>query len=328
VKQIKIHFVGNFTSNDGVDLIRGLGWDEGTLACTRHCWVWAIYCRLKMRGFPVSFSYGLEPDAINVVHGTIAHQLLQSSDLKDCYIVGIRADFRPFPYGQLEIVQNKHSAGGRRIYMPHFPQPGLLARASDRKGVVNVCFSGRMQNSGIDPDQFSRDLEAMGCHFVFKGEGQWQEMQDVDLLVGIRSLSKEPHHSKPPSKLFNAWLAGIPFIGGYDSAYEQVGTPAENYLRVATYEELLESIKRLKNDPALYQRLVAAGKKAGESYTPDKTTDRWIDFFETQVAPEYAKWVQGNSRLHTLAYVKSIVFGLEQWLRKKMRRKRISSNVK
>jgi hypothetical protein len=283
---------------------------------------------MKMKGWPVSISYELEPNCINVVHGQVARRQLSASSFRKYFIVGIRADFRPFPYGQFEIVQNKHSEGKNCIYMPHFPQPGLLARASDRKGVVNVCFSGRMQNSGIDPDQFSTDLEAMGCHFVFKGEGQWQEMQDVDLLVGIRSLSKEPHHTKPPTKLFNAWLAGIPFIGGYDSAYEQVGIPGENYLRVASYEELLEAIKRLRDDVQLYCNMVDEGLCAGAGYGAEKTAERWESFFKEQVCPTYRLWKQGSMRarmkgqcISAQFFMQEGVLTLARRLSRKVRRK-------
>lgn len=305
---IKIHFVGNFTSKDNLQELQSLEWEDGTIACTRHTWVWPLYCQLKMRGFPVSLSYRLESDAINIIHGPIARQLLQVSDLKKCFIIGIRADFPPFPFGQFEIVQNRNSEGGRRVYMPLFSQPGLMVRDPSRGKAVNVCFSGRMQNSGLDPDEFAKDLLKIGCQFHYKGEGQWQEMQDVDILIGIRSLSKKAHHSKPPSKLFNAWLAGIPFIGGYDSAYEQVGMPDENYLRVSSYGELLESINRLKNDADLYQSLVVAGKEAGEGYTPDKITDMWLEFFENKAIPRYQEWASGGRKIRWRSSVNSLRF--------------------
>ncbi len=291
--QVNYHFVGNAASGDVLDELRALKWEEGTLACCDHAWGWPAYCQLKMRNWPVSFGYELREGAVNVIHGQIARECLTAGDLRRHFVVAIRADFRPFPFGQFEIVQNQRYAGIRCVYMPHLPQPGLIRRDRNRDSVSNICFSGQIENS-IDTSILKRDLEQMGCRLVFREQGQWQDMHDVDVLFGIRAFSEEPFHSKPPSKLFNAWHAGIPFIGGYDSAYEQVGVPGENYLRVSSYEDLLTAISRLKEDSDLYQRLVRAGKEAGKQYTPERTTDRWCSFFKDSVDPRYFDWVNGR----------------------------------
>lgn len=293
MQDIKVHFIANPAVSDDLGALRSLAWEDGTIACTMHSWVWPVYCRMKMRGGNVSIGYALEADAVNFIHGQNARKLLSSNDFRKYYIIGVRADFRPFPYGKFEIVQNKHTAGRHRIYMPHLPQPGLVVRDADRE-VVNVCFSGRVQNS-IDIGRLEGDLQKMGCQVVFKGVGKWHEMSDVDILLGIRSFSKDSHDTKPPTKLINAWLAGIPFIGGYDSAFDQVGTSGENYLRVSSFEELVDSIETLTTNESLYQQLVDKGKKAGEAYTVDKTSDLWVRFFEEQVTPSFELWRSGPS---------------------------------
>lgn len=126
------HFVGNASSGDDLDEIRALKWEEGKVACTRHTWVWTLYCQLKMKGWPVSFSYELLEGAVNIIHGEIARWQLKAYDLIRYFVIGIRADFRPFPYGQFEIVQNKKTCAGRRIFMPLYPQPGLVMRDPTR----------------------------------------------------------------------------------------------------------------------------------------------------------------------------------------------------
>lgn len=292
---VRIHFIANSATGDNLDTLRSMEWDQGTVACTRHTWVWAVYCQLKARSWNVSLGYGLEPDAVNVVHGQTARRLFNGRDFHTHFIVGIRADFRPFPYGRFEIVQNREAEGGRKIFMPLYPQPGLVPRDPARQGVENVCVSGRLQNS-IGLEELRGALEAMGCKLVFKGEGHWQEMSDVDVLLGIRTFSKELHRTKPATKMLNAWLAGIPFIGGYDSAYSQTGTPGRDYLRVASFEELLEAVWRLASDPELYGQLVGNGQRKVQDYLPERITDQWGDFFEQQVFPEYEAWSEGQSR--------------------------------
>jgi hypothetical protein len=224
-------------------------WEEGTVACMMHAWVWPLYCRLRDRNLSVSFSYSLLPDAVNFIHGEVARYQLSATDLRRHYIVGIRADFRPFPFSNIEVVQNKLSVKGRAFYMPHFSQPGLLPRGAKRNVVENVCFSGQIENFDVDVQRFEHDLAKLGCRFVYRKVGEWQDMEDIDVLLGFRSLSRENYNTKPPTKLFNAWLAGIPFIGGFDSACEQVGTPGKDYIQVYTYEELIRMIARLNREP-------------------------------------------------------------------------------
>jgi hypothetical protein len=291
---MKLHFVGNTGSNESLEDLRSLPWDKGVVECCRHAWVWPLYCQLKSRGMQVSFSYDLEPEAINFIHGQVARLYFKSLDFSKYFIIGIRGDFKPFRYGPLEIVQNLNCLGARRFYMPHFPQPGLCKRNPARRVVENVCFAGQVNNS-IDTRLLAKDLEKIGCRFVFKNEGEWQNLEDVDILLGVRSFSKYPYYSKPPTKLFNAWLANIPFVGGYDSAYEQVGRPSLDYLRVSTYDELLSEIKRLKNDPDLYKSLVEEGQKASKQYNEDRISNEWKEFIENKAVPLFYKWKRTNS---------------------------------
>lgn len=311
---IHYHFIGNAESNDSLETLCELEWEKGTIACVRHAWIWPLYCRLKMRGMPVSFSYSPMPGAVNFIHGQVARFLLKPRDFKEYFIVAVRADFRPFPFGRFEIVQNRHADGGRRVFMPHFPQPGLRPRDGRRELIENVCFSGEANNC-FDASALSEELTKLGCRYVFKGQGDWQNMQDVDILLGIRSLSKNRYHSKPPTKLFNAWLAGIPFIGGYDSAYEQVGTPGRNYLRVADYGELVDAIRMLKNDNGLYARLVANGRQAAVDYTPERITDRWLALLDGEVAKAYRDWAKGSPRHEVRSVLGGVSFLCERKFR-------------
>ena len=206
-----------------------------------------------------------------------------------------------------------HSQKGKSIYMPHLPQPGLVPRARCRGRVLNVCFSGEPQNS-VDIASLADAIEKFGCRIIHKGKGEWQDLSDVDILLGIRSFSKDRHHSKPPTKLFNAWLAGIPFIGGYDSAYEQVGSPGRNYIRVASPVELLDAINRLTCDSDLYESLVSEGAKAGGGCSPGKTIERWSRFINETVTPAFNDWEETGARTSISRHAKAFFFGLEQRL--------------
>jgi hypothetical protein len=99
------------------------------------------------------------------------------------------------------------------------------------------------------------------------------------------------HNTKPPSKLINAWHANIPFIGGFDSAYTQVGTPGINYLRAKTPEEILKAVLLLKNNPLLYEELVQKGKQKAIHYTNEKIAKIWEEVLLGPVYQRYEKWL-------------------------------------
>ena len=258
----RIHFVGNRCADDNLEVLCSLPWEKGTVACLHQTWVWPLFCHLRDRGAPVSFSYEPMPDHINMIHGEIARYQLKGRDPGRFFFVGIRADFKPFPYGNFEIVQNLRTEGKKRKYVPLYSQPGLNPRDVSRTSIENICFSGQLENLGVDLTRLEKDLRNIGCRFVHKSVGQWQNMQDVDVLIGVRSLDKKTYDDKPPSKLFNAWLGNIPFIGGYDSAFSQVGTPGKDYIRVSTYSELLAEIEQLKYDDVYYRKLVESGMES------------------------------------------------------------------
>lgn len=313
--EIHYHFVGNVFSGDDLDEIRSLKWNEGTIACTRHGWVWPLYCQLKMRENSVSFSYELQEGAVNIIHGQVARRQLKASDVSRYFIIGVRADFRPFPYGQFEIVQNKKTCGGRRIYLPHYPQPGLISRDPSRGHMVsNICYTGRLNNLA-DIDLLKQELDRVGCALVLKEYGHWHELLDVDVLIGVRSFSKKPYNDKPASKLINAWLAGIPFIGGFDSAYSQVGTPEKDYLRVLTMTDLVNAVVTLRDDGELYNSMVFKGYQSAKEYTVEKITDRWIEFLSRDVEPAFNRWNQKGKLLKTSAVVRAIGFFCEKKIR-------------
>ena len=310
------HFVGNIAAGDDLDMLRNLPWDEGLKACVHHAWAWPVYCRFRDMGYSVSYSYELKPDAINFVHGEVARYQLTGRNFADFFIVGFRADFHPFPYANIEIVQNKQWANSRAVYMPHLPQPGLLSRDVGRYQVENICFSGQLENSGIPLERFENDLNRIGCRFVYKELGTWQDMRDVDVLLGIRSLDKDLHPSKPPTKLMNAWLSNIPFIGGYDSAFSQIGSPGEHYIRVSQYGQLLCEIEKLKDDQMYYDQFGEAGKQASRSYTAEKITEEWISLADNKINREFEQWKRKPRNARMIGSIRGHLFDLwEQRIR-------------
>jgi len=133
-------------------------------------------------------------------------------------------------------------------------------------------------------------LAIYGLCFKFLDAPEWQDLDSVDVLLGIRSFGKKKYKRKPPSKLVNAWRAGIPFIGGGDSAYTQIGNPGEDFLQVFSYDDLLVELVRLQHDCALYNRIVEAGRRNANDFTFEAIAQRWKYLLEGDIARAYSKW--------------------------------------
>lgn len=280
--------------------LRSLSWDEGVTECKVHAWIWPLFALMKTRLPNVVLSDSFDSEAINIVTQSGIRRC-HGFDPGRFFCVVVRSDGAPFFYAPLEIVQNPRHAGWRRIFMPHLPQPGLIPRSSHRKEVMTVAYAGEPVNDAVGESGLIKKIEESGLCWVSFGIGEWNDFSDVDVLVGVRSFDKNPHHHKPPTKLFNAWLARIPFVGGWDSAYSAVGTPGVNYIRVSSSKELLEALRLLKEDRDLYNNVVESGVHAMEQYKIEKTLDKWVSMLDNVASPMYAKWRSGGiiSRFET-----------------------------
>jgi len=272
-------------------------------------WAFISYYFLKKAGLPVSLSVDLDSDAINFAHGNILRSLKIRSD---CFCISLQADFPHFPLAQYHIVQNQEQIAKKASFVPHWPQPGQLPRDCSRTGITKVAYQGARKFTALDETRLNFDLKKHGIVFEILDEQRWFDLKAVDLLVGIRSFGTKKYKRKPPTKLINAWHAGIPFIGGWDSAYEQIGADGEDYLRVATYNELLECIIRLKQDSALYTKLVVAGRRRAADYTFDAIAQTWRNLLENVIGEHFRQWElrPGNNLIFTLRKMKTLMNSL------------------
>lgn len=292
-------------------------------------WCLRTYLILSKRGrLKVSCSNILQKEAINLVH---SDQLLRLHGKPADFIVCVQADFPRRHWAQYHIVQNKNQLTAGASYLPHWLQPGLLMRDADRQGVRRIAYAGQAWNGNLaGPEESWRRLfEPYGLEFISLPAAAWHDLRTVDVLIGIRSFDTKPHNAKPPSKLFNAWQAGIPFIGGHDSAYRQAGTPEEDYIIASTPEETVSAVLRLQADADLYARLVQNGWKKIKHYTEDCTAALWEQVLTGPVTVRYLKWLrrpryeQGRFRMLLLLamLMQQPKHLIKKWLAKGERRK-------
>jgi hypothetical protein len=216
------------------------------------------------------------------------------------FLVDVVADASPHPGAHFYIVQNQVQA--KRLpnahFIPHWPQSRLIGRNPERgKRFENIVFFGERENLAkeLTSETWRQRLQQeLGLTFKIEVPQRWYDYRDVDCAIGIRDFSRLPHLHKPATKLYNAWLAGVPFIGGSDVAFSSDGHPGKDYLMAPSLEELFRQLRRLKENESLRLRLVHNGFYSVREFTKEATCERWKKLIE-EILPARALQYQKNA---------------------------------
>jgi len=140
-----------------------------------------------------------------------------------------------------------------------FPQQGLVPRDPSRGDAVKravFCGCKHQLLPTLRTPLFAEQLRKLGVSFdvVHKGRAQsWRDYEEADLVIAVREPDASLHASKPPSKLVNSWLAGVPFICGPESAPRGLREDPLDYVEVdPTPVAVLAAVAAYVNDPARY----------------------------------------------------------------------------
>ncbi len=123
-----------------------------------------------------------------------------------------------------------------------------------------------------------------------KSADQWHDYSNVDAVIAIRDFSRARQLHKPATKLYNAWLAQVPFIGGNDSAYRSDGRPGVDYLIAQSPEQVLEHLRKLKEDPAFRAHLIQNGFESGKKFNRSATLERWKSLIQETLPGLAFQW--------------------------------------
>ncbi|MEO0031010.1 MAG: hypothetical protein RIS94_768 [Pseudomonadota bacterium] len=262
------------------------------------CWEVATYFHLRERGYEgIELSGESRPGCINVIHSEL---LRRAGADPGRFEVSVQADFAYRPSAHYHVLQNADFAGGNRETIWLYPQAGIVPRSAPEGRMKRIGYLGHVHNNLVwRHDRWQAFLDPLGLEFVAPPASQWHDFADLDAVVAIRSFSKARFSSKPPSKLINAWIAGVPFIGGSDSAYRQIGTPGEDFLVATNPDEVRAAIARLQNEPGLVAKLVSNGRERAREFTVDRLVDKWIALLEGPVEQRYRLW-QSRPRYEAL----------------------------
>lgn len=258
-------------------------------------WCLQTYIMLANRGvLHVSCTNELDDGCVNIVH---SDRLLNIRGRSSAFVVCARADYPKRHWAQYHIVQNRAQSARNTSYIPHWVQPGLRKRDPDRDGVRRVGYAGQIsRNLAGGVAEWQALFQPHGIEFVLLPKEGWHDLRAIDVLVGVRSFDGKRHDTKPPSKLFNAWHAEIPFIGGADSAFCQVGMPGRDYIAARSKQEVLDAVLTLRADPARYRGMVEAGKRRARIYSNATIAEAWESALTEDIARRYWRWCRAAGR--------------------------------
>ncbi len=282
-----------------------------------YAWIVQTYLRLKADGFSCELVDTLPQSGIVIIHRNClsVHNPLKPGN--NLLLICIKAESNFYPYAQFHIVQNPLEASKihDRYYIPHWTQPGLIPRHPQRGNQFkNIVFFGHQNN--IAPELLSHDwekqLNKLGlnwCPIINQNHwtdyqninNHWNDYSQVDAVVAIRSFGKKNQYiNKPATKLFNAWLAGVPAILGYESAYRTEGKPNLNYLEVTSLSKLIFTLKQLKSDFNFRDNLVKQGQNKINQISPEQTTKKWSYFLSEIATPAFEDWCSKPRRVQNM----------------------------
>ena len=281
-------------------------WEEGNIVSlqephkcvTTRSWTYQTWSLLKQAGIPCELSSEVPKEGIVILLSTALGDSYQASRStnKNLFLVDIVAHYHPHPAAQLHLLQNQAHARWlpNSLFIPHWAHPHLIPRNPERgTRFETVCFFGDIVQltQELDSKEWSQRLkEELQLNFELREASSWHDYSDIDCVLAVRDFSKLLHFNKPATKLYNAWHAGVPFIGGEESAYATDGHPGKDYLVAGSLEEAFQHLKRLKEDPILRTRLVQNGLQSGKKFTREATLECWREVVEKTLPALATEW--------------------------------------
>jgi hypothetical protein len=293
-----------------------------------YAWTLQTYLRLKADGFPCQLVSHLPDEGIILVHHNAlrSHKNLLKPKPRQLLIC-IKAEGKFYPYAQLQIVQNPGEVLTLKdsYYLPHWTQPGLISRHPLRGDCFeNIAFFGHTDSLApeLQDSVWEQQLKALGLRWLpiinrnrwnnyNQIDNRWNDYSNVDAIVAVRSFDhRQTYPNKPATKLYNAWMAGVPALLGAESAYQAEGEKNENYLEVTSINDLIVTLQQLKSDLALRQTLVKNGYSRVPDILPETIIQKWRAFFQEFAFPAFERWCETPRYLQQIILEKNYLICL------------------
>lgn len=271
----------------------------------KYSWTLQTYLYLRAAGISCALATEFPRRGIVITHRDFlpVFQFPRS----DVFLVCIKPDRKEHTWAQHYVVQNRSDKtfaqfGAYRVSdTPSWPQPSLVARDEGRGDLcVNIAYFGRMMNLApeLQVEQWGRELRGLGLRWMRMPLEKWNDYSQVDVTVSIRGFGESAAtddpvldpDSKPPAKLTNSWLAGVPAVVGAESSYRNIRQSDLDFLEVGTRSELIAALVRLRDDKALYEKMRAHAAVRAHEFSVAGVRRRWEAILETEILARYEAW--------------------------------------
>ena len=254
----------------------------------RNSWIAQSYVRLRpaleAAGWTVRASSRFGPGAVAVVHRDDANRF--ASGAHASFLVVVRADRAPVVACDFALAQNALALASKERFLPLWPQPGLRPRDAARgSGVRRIAYVGRTGSAPAwfaDRD-FLRALRFRGIEFEVRRAG-WDDYSGIDVALAARVDTLAQLRTKPATKLYNAWLAGVPMIAFPEPAYAELRRSPLDFIEAAGPRDVLAALDLLRANPRLYAAMAHNGRMRGSEFGVPAVRARWLEFLEGEVA--------------------------------------------
>lgn len=276
-----------------------------------YAWTVQTYLKLCEAGVVCHLTSQLPDQGIVLYHANAARDATITPGPQRLLIC-LKAESPLCAQAQLHVVQNPCEASSTGChFIPHWPQPGLLPRRSERQDrFENIAFLGHRDSLAADllSPRWQAQLQQRGLRWIpvvntnpwnsaQSIDTRWNDYQHIDAIVAVRRfhLARPSYRSKPATKLYNAWLAGVPAILGRELAYRAEGQVGVDYLEANSMGELLSCLDKLQQDVASRKSMVQQGQRQAAQYTSVAITQRWQQFLDEIAIPMYGLWCDRTS---------------------------------
>jgi hypothetical protein len=264
----------------------------------KYNWTVKTYGYLSKMGFPCRLTHELPDEGIIITHREFFKNTM-IPNRRQLFVCAV-ADFWRHPFAQLHIVQNSSDPllvdakpAWPAAFIPLWTESGLIPRNPARgERFENVCYFGLPPRLApqLHSEKFAARLREHGFNFRVVPRDRWDDYSDTDAVLAVRSFAPVSWHKFPPSKLYNSWMAGVPALLGSESAYQAERRSEYDYFEVHNVDEVLETLLRLRGDPALRAAVARNCAERAAGVNPARIAEMWTTFLTKVAAPAWRNW--------------------------------------
>jgi hypothetical protein len=273
----------------------------------RYTWTLKTYLYLKAHGAAVRLVTAFPSRGIVISHRDFLPLHLRPRP--DVFLVCVKPDRKEHTWAHFYVVQNELDRvfrgpnRHRARQVMHWPQPHLVPRDAGRgTRCERVRYFGRPMNLApeLSTPAWSARLRELGFDWANVPSSQWNDYGAVDVTVSVRGFgeaaeSQDPlldPHSKPPSKLINSWLAGVPAIVGPESPYRNLRRGPLDFIEANSPEAVIEALVDLRRNPARFEAMARNGLERSRAFATEAVCEQWAALLEHDIIPTYEAWIR------------------------------------